>query len=163
MGGHKKKLDGNPVHVKLRKIEQTGNEYDEILSDLRDEIEQDQNLNDEEKDILKTYTYTGDVLEKLYVVAGIDKTKLSGLSKKNKHFKAIFDKIRGIHASYVSSLLWDAVKAREPWAIKVYLATHTEEFSKTKDKSASGFDDYVEQKERDKQVRDQKKSEREKD
>lgn len=128
-------------------------EYEDQLSFLLTSVKEDAILKPKEKKVLKCYIYAGDVLEATAQKADEDSQLIKKWIKGGKgreQFAMYWSKIKRAHESMVSSALWFAIKRGEPWAIKSYLSTHTEEFGPRDKIRGGGFDDKIEITERSK-------------
>jgi hypothetical protein len=122
--------------------------YKEKLSLLEKNIKNDTLLDNKDKEILLAYVAFGDVLTPLLSFCNITSVTLKRRIEKRDAFRKHWTEVKNAHASMVSMGLWQAVLRNEPWAVKSYLSTHTEEFAKGAKKSAATFDDYIEKQER---------------
>jgi hypothetical protein len=132
--------------------------YYEKLRLLNEKILADTTISSQERVILEAYIVSGDIMDALHAVIDIDPTTLkswlTGKHRKktaHKRFRELFNAIKKTHKWVPSTKLWDAVLLGEPWAIKAYLSTHSEEMQKSGKRVAATFDDVVESIERSKQ------------
>ena len=131
----------------------TEGEYEDALNFILMNVKTDIILKPKEKKILKCYIYAGDILESTAQKADEDSQMIKKWIKGGKgheQFAMYWSKIKRAHETMVSSALWYAIKRGEPWAIKSYLSTHTEEFGPRDKIRGGGFDDKIEQTERNK-------------
>jgi len=124
--------------------------YDDALEFVGKLIHKDRKIKKEERTILQAYIISGDIMERLAMLIGKDRSTIQKMTRSPKHklFGEYFARIKAIHTAFVQGKLWDAVLRGEPWAIKSYLGTHSEEWN-PKQSTTATFDDFMSAVERD--------------
>ena len=120
--------------------------YFSALAGIEEGFSKDKSLSTKERDVLYGYLTSGDIMDRLAIICGVSRREILRMvqdRKKHKSFGNYFIEIKAAHLAYIQGQLWDAAVRGEPWAVKSYLSSHSEEFNPKQVSGSIDFDSRI--------------------